>query len=50
MSKATAKISLKSLKEVNQDSVRKARRTLDGSHTDVQIEGYELIDVSESSS
>ena len=47
MSKATAKVSPKFLKEDDQDSVRKADHQwniLYGNHTDDQIEGCELID------
>ena len=49
MSRATAKVSLKSLKEDDQDSVRKSRRSPverpGGSHTGGQIEYCEVIGV-----
>ena len=48
MSRATAKVSPKSLKEDDQDSVRKEdhqQSGLDGSHTGGQIEDCEVIDV-----
>ena len=53
MSRPTAKFSPKSLKEDDQDFVRKARRSpvdrLYGNHTGNQGEGCELIDASLSS-
>ena len=48
MSRATAKVSPKALKEDDQDSVRKARISplwLDGSHSGDQIKDCEVIDV-----